>query len=310
MKFSNYFKNTLFLLMVICASSLFIIEAKAQENLDDMLMLYELQRYIYVENNIIKARKVASELISRVANTNEIHKIITPLIQKISAVSKEPDESIHYATGVKDEIYCKNVGLVYLQAQHNNETTSEVHLINSNRELNGSYSIVLSGDWVYELITSYRKPIRSESWIVKGTPKSYSISEVRQNKNGDFDEGIWKTSWDSDGAYSLETKLKGETEEPTPMHMANSYNNWGTYDMGFKIHFKVGYKDSISGRCNGLISTIQQKTQRSVDEWLNQFNYTDSSGKKHTYSDCFKVHSIIELDKLEPSKEKIGHNIE
>lgn len=301
MKLSNHFKIIICLLGV-CACSFLTLEAGAHEKIDNMMMLYDLQKYIHVEDNVVKARKTASELVSRISDKSELHAILTPLVQKIGAISKEPDESIRFATGTKDEIYCKDVGLVHLLARHNNGTTSEVRIISSNRKLSGGYSIPISGDWVYEFNSSYRESIRSESWMVKSTPNSYEITEVRQNKNGDFDEGHWMAEWNKEGPATLKAKTKGEMEEPVPMYMANAYHNWGTYDMGFKINFKVGYKDTIFGKCNGLVNTIWQKTRRSVGERLEQISYSDSSGKKHTYNDCFKVHSVIELDKLEPFK--------
>lgn len=65
---------------------------------------------------------------------------------------------------------------------------------------------------------------------------------------------------------------------------------------------KVGSKDKVRGRETGPSKDIILTTDREVIEKLAQFNYQDAKGNAHGYSDCFKVQSIIQLEKLEDRK--------
>jgi hypothetical protein len=277
--------------------------ALAGNRFDQMEAYREIQRLMLIEGQNRPALELAMQLLEQLDQKDDLYKEVKEIMRQLGDGNPQfpLDKAIKFATGRKDEIFCKNIGLVFLEARHNDGTVSTVRLINSNRELGGTYSLIENGSWVYELDTEYREPIRSESWLDEATDHSYKMKEVRNRGEGRIDHGKWTRSWNKNGdsgSYST----RGETPEPLPMHLANDYPLWGTYDMGFKIQFSVGFKDKVSDRQTGAPKAILLKTEREVVAKLLKFAYTDAKGNNHEYPDCFKVRSIIQLDRLEDDK--------
>ena len=278
------------------------ISAFAGNRYDQMETYREIQRLMKIQGQKQPALNLAKSLLAQLDQDDELYKDVSELVGFLGDGNPNfpLEKAIKFATGTKDEIYCKGVGLVHIEGKHNDGTTSTLKLISSNRDLGGTYSFVKSGDWVYELDTEYREPMTSESWLDQSSSNSYQIREFRRRQNGN-DTGKWKASWQGTST-STSYSTRGETPEPLPMHMANDYHLWGAYDLGFKINFKVGYKDKVHNREGGSTKVIILTTDREVVEQLPKFDYRDAKGDYHEYADCFKVHLKINLDKLEDNK--------
>ncbi|MCB0414285.1 MAG: hypothetical protein KDD50_08130 [Bdellovibrionales bacterium] len=281
---------------------IFSLSAFAGNRFDQMETYREIQRLMKVQGKKRPALNLAKGLLAQLDQEDELYKEVSELIGFLGDGNPNfpLEKAIKYATGTKEEIYCKGVGLVHLEGKHNDGTKSSLKLISSNRDLGDTYSFVKGGDWVYELDTGYREPVTSESWLDQSTANSYQVREFRRRTEGN-DKGTWKASWQGNSS-STSYSTSGETLEPLPMYMANDYHLWGAYDLGFKINFKVGEKDKIYNREGGSTKAIILKTDREVTKHLDQFNYKDAKGNNHKFSDCFKVHLKIELDKLEDYK--------
>lgn len=267
---------------------------------DQMEAYREIQRHEKIEGQKRPALELANNLMAQLDQNDELYKDVAKLAGGMGNGNPHfpLEKAIKFATGKKEEIYCKGIGLVHLKANHNDGTVSTVKLISSNRDLGGTYNLVRKGDWIYELDTAYREPMNSESWLDEATANSYKMREFRRREKGNFDDGRWNISWGKQD-YNGSSQTHGETPEPLPIYMANDYHLWGAYDLGFKIDFKVGSKDKISGRETGAQKDIILTTDREVVEKLSQFDYLDAKGNTHKYSDCFKVQSTVQLDKLE-----------
>ncbi len=288
----KWFTTTVFLMISSAAM--------AGNQFDHMEAFREIQRLIKVEDQKKPALELAKQLQEQLDKDDDLYKDVSLLVTQLGKGNPNfpLDKAIKFATGQKDEIFCKNVGLVFQEGRHNDGTISTLKLISSNRDLGGTYSQIKSGDWIYEFDSEYRDPVNSESWLDESTDHSYKMREFRRKENGRFDDGKWSVSWYGTG-YSSSTSTHGESFEPLPMYMANDYAMWGTYDMGFKIKFEVGYKDQVKDRQNGSSKIIVLATDREVIEKLPKYSYQDAAGGFHEYPDCFKVRSDIKLDKLE-----------
>lgn len=275
------------------------LSAQAANRFEQMETYREVQRLMKIQNQKDSALSLAKNLLAQLDRNDDLHREVSELVGSLGDGNPEfpLDKAIKFVEGSKDEVYCKNVGLVFLEGKHNDGTVSTVKLISSNRDLGGTYSLIKSGDWIYELDTGYRKPTTSESWLDQSTTTSYQIQEFRRREGGESDKGTWKAHWQgSKSSHSFHTS--GETPEPLPIFLANDYHLWGAYDLGFKIDFKIGYKDKISGRETGSTKAIELITEREVTEHLPSFSYKDAKGEPHSFSDCFKVHANVKIDKL------------
>lgn len=292
----------MFKILFLKLSLLSALVANAND-LDKMKTYNEIQRLINVQGDKNTALDLAKKLRSQMSKEDKLYSEIDSLIiyLKDGNPNYPLEKAIQFATGTKDEIYCKGVGLVYLIANHNDGTTSELKLISSSRKFINDYSIVKTGDWVYELDTGYRDPVKSDSWLESSTESSFKFSELRKRTKNEVDKGTWQASWAAkDKKYNYHTS--GDTPEPLPIYMANDFHLWGSYDLGFKIKFKVGSKDQLSGFESGAPKDIILKTNREVTEKLAHFEYKDAAGVSYKHADCFKVKNDIQLDKLEDLK--------
>ena len=212
------------------------------------------------------------------------------------------DKAIPYATGTKDEVYCKGVGLVHLLAKHNDKTESTVKLIRNNRTIDkDSYNVVTGGDWTYQVDTGYREAKNSRVWMDRASIDSYKMREVRALGRGHSDRGRYKGKW-KEGDRSFSYHGTGDVKEPVPLFLASDFHLWGAWDLGFKIEFRKGFTDKMNGRESGAPKDIVLKTTRTVKEKMPSFSFKDVSGRSYTYNDCYRVQSVIELDRLEDRK--------
>ena len=112
--------------------------------------------------------------------------------------------AIKFLTGNKQETYCRNVGLVEINAQHRDGTKSRVVLVNQHREMGDSYAWVKDGNWTYELTNGYRPTIQSDVWMVSSSENSYRMKERREQRNSDeLDTGDYRSSWSPDGSQVI-----------------------------------------------------------------------------------------------------------
>lgn len=289
------------LLLLKC--SIFLALAANANQLDQMKTYNEIQKLINVQGDKNTALDLSKKLLAQLNKEDKLYNEVSDLIVYLKDGNPNfpLEKAIKFATGTKDEIYCKGIGLVYMIAKHNDGTTSELKLISSNRKFSNDYSIIKSGDWIYELDTGYRDPAKSESWIETSTENSFKLKELRRRNKGEIDEGTWTADWSS-GKTEFHYHTKGDTPEPLPIYMANDYHLWGGYDLGYKIKFKVGSKDQLNGHEQGAPKRILLKTDREVTEKLEHYEFKDATGTNHKHADCFKVRYDIKLDKLQDPK--------
>ncbi|OQW46297.1 MAG: hypothetical protein A4S09_16420 [Proteobacteria bacterium SG_bin7] len=279
------------------------LQLKAESEFNKNEAYLEIQKLMNVQGDKQPALELAKALFKKLDEKDRLYPEIKNLIVYLGDGNPTfpLDKAIKFVTGKKEEVYCKDAGLVYLKGLHNDGTKSELKLVSNSRKMDGSYAIMKKGDWVYELDTEYRDPVKSDSWLEESTNTSFKLKEFRRLKNEKFDEGVWTSKWDGK-SNSLSYQTNGDTPEPIPMFMANDYHLWGSPDLGYKIQFKVGATDKISSHEQGPPKTIYMKGVRTVEKKLDTFDYSEANGKKYSFKDCFLVVSKIELDHLEDPK--------
>ncbi len=204
-----------------------------------------------------------------------------------------PDPAeLAYATGLKNEFYCKDVGLVMAEGKHADGSVSRLLLVSNNRKVApGSYALVENGSqWVYELSDSFRAPIRSEVWQTYGQANAFDLFEVRRKGEGAFDQGSWKAEWGPGSTHS-DISVTGDDLEPVrSLFMAMQYALWGSYRLGLDVTFKEGTRDRVrsfaKGKRSGRFALL---ADRVVAEHLPVVAFDDADGGAHSYQDCFRV---------------------
>ncbi len=267
---------------------------------DQMETFREVQTLTHIAGQKKQALQLGDKLLTQLDKSDPLFQPLNELTNSLNDGNPTYplDKAVKFATGTKVEIYCRGQGLVHLIGNHNDGTKTEVKLIASNRKMGQEFAYITGGDWLYEMFTGYRTLTRSESWLDTSTSSSYSIQEFRKRAGGEFDEGKGTAQWQN-GHVQNSYHTKGETHEPLPLYMANDFHLWGSYDLGFKIQFKLGYKDEMQARERGSTKVIVLKTKREVIEKLESYDFTDSERKTHLFQNCYKVKSNIDLDKLE-----------
>lgn len=290
-------KNVLILVALIVG---FQLKAESEFNKNEAYL--EIQRLMNVQGDKQAALDLAKTLFNKLDKKDRLYPEIENLIGYLGDGNPTfpLDKAVKFVTGKKEEVYCKGAGLVHMQGFHNDGTKSELRLISHSRKMD-SYAVMNKGDWIYELDTDYREPIKSDSWLQESTNSSFKMKEFRRLKNEKFEEGVWTSKWDKK-SDSLSYQTNGDTPEPIPMFLANDYHLWGSPDLGYKINFKVGATDKIASHEQGPPKTIYMKGVRTVEKKLDNYDYKESNGTSHSYKDCFLVVSKIELDHLEDPK--------
>lgn len=211
-------------------------------------------------------------------------------------------KAIKFATGRKEETFCKSVGLVSSELYHNDGTTSKLFLGNGKRSLvKNSYSIMSDGRWNYQLDKGYRDPVKSEVWVNSADEQHYDIQEYRKSSNGK-DKGQWTAEWGND-SFSTNFKTKASIKEPIPMHMAMDYQAWGTPDLGYRINFEIGDTQKMSARESTFgHGKIILESIRKVVKKLNKFKMKDLDQKERKYKNCFLVETKIKFAGIENKK--------
>ncbi|NRA66136.1 MAG: hypothetical protein HRU19_16730 [Pseudobacteriovorax sp.] len=285
--------------IILLTAALSFNTAFGESRFEQMEVYREILKLSHIEGKKKEALDLATELQTKLDRKDDLYQKLDSLRESLGAKrSKYPLEpALAFITGTKTNIYCRNVGLVHMSAEHNDGTKSSLKLVSSNRKMNNSYSLVVGGDWVYELDTDYREPVKSEAWIDESTETSYKIREYRQREKGLFEAGNWTTSW-SGSKFRNRSHTTGNAPEPLPMFMAQEYHRWGEFDLGFPIDFKVGFEDTAQGEENIEKARVVLRSERKVTKALNQYMFTDSSMQKHQYFDCFEVFVKIGIENL------------
>jgi hypothetical protein len=86
--------------------------------------------------------------------------------------------------------------------------------------------------------------------------------------------------------------------------MAQQFQMWGSWDMGFKIDFTVGKVDRLQHRITGIPDDVYVVADRKVTAHLPTFVYKDASGTEYANSDCFQVDLEITQDPNPPKQER------
>ncbi|MGE3680096.1 MAG: AgmX/PglI C-terminal domain-containing protein [Bdellovibrionales bacterium] len=224
-----------------------------------------------------------------------------------SRPSDDMSRALGFATGKKTEIYCRGEGLVGLETRHNDGSWARVVLVSSNREMRRrSYNMMAKGDWVYELSSTFRKPMQSQLWIVASTKNSYNIKENRNHPNGKSDTGSFQASWSDhrdDESFNSQggdipegfAATPERTHEPLPWYMALDYHLWGNSDLGYRISFDTGFTDSRDLRIRSMTKDFTIRSSRRVGERLPTYETKDSGGAAVSYNDCYPVNYEIAL---------------
>lgn len=270
----------------------------------------EVLRLEKIDGQKEKALEMARQLLTQVPQQDPLFKDLQDVIQRLDAFGSEESlqKAIQFVTGKKTEVYCKDVGLVEVEGTHKDGATSRVILISSNRKLvPNSYSRVLSGDWGYELSSTYRAPMRSDLFG-SGSAGTYKITEIRSRESGAFDRGTYWAEWAGGDSISNSYSTSGRVLEPAPVFLASDYHLWGNRDLGFLIEFKVGSSGRSGGRESGGRQHIMLESTRRVTDHLPSYSYRDAKGGEHSYKDCFKVRYEIGLKELRDNDDSFKNN--
>jgi hypothetical protein len=212
-------------------------------------------------------------------------------------------KALKFVTGSKQEVYCRDVGLVKLKAFHNDFTTTDLTLKDNHRQKVQNYADVMDGSWTYELKTGYRPASKSDLWIVSASERSFRQKERRDHGDGATpDMGDYTANWDELGKRVKSSfSTHGEQLEPFPMYLATDFHAWGGNEsLGRTIHFTVGYEDRKSDlveRVSGM--SIPLTVSRKVSRHFQEYTVTSNSGLTHKYSNCMQVDYIISSTLLE-----------
>ena len=275
--------------------------ALAYNGLDAAKDYERLLHILNIGGDVERAKMMSEGLM---ANINVYHPLYSQVEQTYLELNGDDNEralhkAIRYATGTKKEIYCKDKGLVFLKAYHNDGTISRMFLKDETREYIGSgYAAISRGQATYEIDTEYREPILSTVETIKGTLQSYESKERRNNG----DVGTYSANWSGSGiSYSYSSR--GNVPEPIPMYMATDYHAWGNptlgYDIEFKVHNKGERKTHESLMKGGKIYT---KSFWKVRAYMPTFFVRDFSGNRINYKDCYQVNYTIKYNKLKLEK--------
>lgn len=287
-------KNLLFTVAVLTSTQGFSNDLKLSQDFQKALDTY------HVEKDKEEAIDLMEEIMENVTTDHpKFGEMYQTLLEfKGVEVQEQLTKAINFVTGSKDEYYCKNIGLVLINATHNDGTESKLVLTDSSRVAPSSYAVMREGRWTYALDTGYREPIESELWINEASRNNFNVEELRTRKNGK-DKGHWKYQWSHSKKSrnrSASTSSDGNGKEPVPMYMALDYHLWGADDLGYGIKFEVGATESFRSEKGTFSSNgIKLKTERKVVEHLDKLTVKDFSEKERTYQDCFKVNSKIEF---------------
>ncbi len=250
-----------------------------------------------IEQNRTKAKIELEDVLSSMSSDHPLFNDVYASYLEVSDVktSDELKNAISFATGRKEEAYCKDIGLVFLKAFHNDNSISRVFLTDNNRHLEqDSYSIIESGNWMYQLGNAYRKPMKSELWINSANSSHFDMEELRKTKKG-RDQGKWTASWKA-GSFMNSFHSSGSVKEPIPMYMANDYHAWGTPDLGYQIVFKVGDTQEFTTKESTFNhGRIILKSTRTVISQHNIFKTRDFDHKLKVYKNCYLVETKIKF---------------
>lgn len=257
-----------------------------------------------VDQNNEKAKLILEEVLGDISNDHPLFNDVYKSYLDYSGVQKSDDleKAIKFATGRKEETYCKDIGLVFSKGFHNDGTISRLFLGEGKRTLGKhSYSVMNEGRWTYLLDTEFREPIKSEVWINSADKNHYDIQELRNTPKGK-DKGKWTAKW-KEGSFSTSFHSKGSVKEPIPMYMAMDYQAWGTPDLGYRINFKVG----DSQKTNSNESTFGHGRllltgERTVKKKLKFYTTKDFDQKVRKYNDCYLVETNIKFAGIEQKK--------
>ncbi len=277
-----------------------VINSVAATSFDRANTLKEELRLNHVDGKKEEAIRLAAQLAQAPIDEPFIQATLQDELRGLDAKVTEAsmDKAIKFITGRKRELYCADQGLVEMTAEHNDGSSSRLVLIRSNRKMKaGSYALIEDGDWAFELSNSYRRPSISELWMLDATPSSFHVKEVRNRANGNPDTGEFISSW-TNHRQSTNFGSQSEGHEPLPVHMAADYQLWGNSDMGFKINFQPGYKDTQEDHVTGPAKDFHLKSERIVGELVPKVTIKDSAGTARDYRNCYPVKYQISLKQL------------
>lgn len=278
----------------------------ASPTYEEMQTFHEIQRLKHVAGREREARELARTLLAKMGKSSELKPELHMLLHELEKGNPQFDleKAVKYATGTKQEIYCKGVGLVEMTGRHNDGSTSHVVLTKWTRAFHpsGDYSQMKSGTWVYEMSNTHRKATSSDLWITSETTTNWKVSELRENTDGRADRGTWICSLEGTRNSTCSLSTNGQVKEPLPMFMALDYHLWGNRDLGYRIQFEPGFTDVHDAREVGAKKDILLKAVRTVGTAIPVHGYKDSAGKSYEHKDCYPVDYKITLDGTEAPK--------
>jgi hypothetical protein len=288
-------------LFIITTLVLGFASAVATTSFDRVTALKDVLELRHVDGKKDEAAALATKL---AANSNNEPFVQGPLQEELAGLDASVsdtslEKSVNFITGKKTELYCEGQGLVEMSGEHNDGSTSHLVLVRTNRVLlPGSYSQVESGDWAYELSDSYRRPAVSELIMVGGGANSYNLKELRTKTNGKTDSGEFSANW-SGNKITSRARSVGEGPEPMGNYMAMDFHLWGNNDLGYKVKFEPGFRDSHESSQATATKEIILSSDRTVGELMPEAQVTDSKGEVHSFKNCYPVKYQITMKKIE-----------
>lgn len=263
----------------------------------------EVLKEKHLNGNVQNARKLAQDQLQRLPNDSEIaNNFAAEAYEERDGLPQLLIAKVKFLEGTKKEVYCKNLGLVHMEGNHQDGTKSSLRI----RDYaiigqSGDYATRTAGNWVFELTNGYRRNTPSNVVLVSGTSNSYELLEMRRHGQGEIDVGDYKFRLEGEKEkHNYHTR--GEVLEPWPMYMATDFQLWGSPDLGLKLKFFPGYKDVNESTQSGNGYRIFLRSERKVGNHLATYSFVDSTGGSSSFEDCFPVETKISF--LKATKRK------
>lgn len=209
-----------------------------------------------------------------------------------------------FTTGTKTEYYCRGQGFVGAIGHHKDGSESTVLKMSGNLKMSEQkpYTVVTSGDAVFELRNNFRRPMPSRLSFL-GDENSFILSEIRtDNDTSRPDSGTVRCRFDGVNGMDkhCDSSSNGRVSEPWPMYMAFDYFRWGNSDSGYRLDVHSSQPQTVQSTEVGNDNIIFLKASRRVTQHLPQLTLTSGQGRKLSYKDCYQVDYEIAFDKIEP----------
>ncbi len=235
------------------------------------------------------------------SNTHPLFDNIYRTYLEVKGISTnvELNRGVAFATGSKVETFCRGIGLVKSDINHNDGAKTQLRLVGGRFDFNNEkYSVMNKGNRKYELTNPYHDVDKSEVWINESSTQKFDILELRKSKRG-TEKGEWFGGKLND-RFSVSIAQKTYSHEPIHSYFAMDYQLFGTPDMGYEIEFIEGNTQQLTHAIGATgKNRIMLNSTRTVKSPVDEVRNEDTDGASYIYKDCFDVQTTIHFAGIE-----------